>query len=471
MSTALRVFWLVLFGGGIAAPAFGGELGGTPSQVEIAQTRLDYVWTVFAAILVFFMQAGFSLVESGFSRARNAVNIIMKNFMDASAGILSFFIIGFGIMFGTSWAGLIGTDGFALIGLGDQPQSWAYAFWFFQAVFAATSATIVSGAVTDRIKFSGYLVFTIVMTALIYPIFGAWAWGGLFNGGGWLESLGFIDFAGSTVVHSVGGWAALAGAIVVGPRVGKYKEDGTPTEMASHNLPFAALGVFILWLGWFGFNAGSTTAGTTAIAKIAMNTFAAAGAGAIAALATTWLDRGRPNPTMTLNGVLAGLVAITAGCSVLSLPFAILTGAIAGPLMVYATRGLEWVVDDPVGAIAVHGVCGAWGTLAAGLFRINAFSWEQVGIQFIGIAAAFLWAFPMSFLVFSLIDQAIGLRITLLDKAIGLLQKDGGGRTLGLDRLEHDVEAYPEFVTAEEQSRPDAAPSAGTERSRQPVAS
>ena len=459
MSTAFRVLGLALLGSCVALPALGGELGGNPTQAELAQTHLDYVWTVFAAILVFFMQAGFSLVESGFSRARNAVNIIMKNIMDASAGVLSFFVLGFGIMFGTSWAGLIGTDGFFLIGIGDQQQTWAYAFWFFQAVFAATSATIVSGAVTDRIKFSGYLAFTVIMTALIYPVFGAWAWGGLFNGSGWLESLGFIDFAGSTVVHSVGGWAALAGALVVGPRVGKYKDDGTPTSMPAHNLPFAALGVFILWLGWFGFNAGSTTAGSTAIAKIAMNTFAAAGAGAVTAMAPTWLDRGKPDPIMMLNGVLAGLVAITAGCAVLSLPFAILTGAVAGPLMVYATRGLEWVVDDPVGAIAVHGVCGAWGTIAAALLQVNAFSLEQVGIQFIGVAAAFLWAFPMSFLVFSLIDQAIGLRITLLDKAIGLLEEDGGGRTLGLDRLEHDVEAYPEFVTTDEEA-PDEAPHA-----------
>jgi Amt family ammonium transporter len=471
MSTALRVLGLIVLSSCVTSLAFGGELAGGPSQVEIAQTHLDYVWTVFAAILVFFMQAGFSLVESGFSRARNAVNIIMKNFMDASAGVLSFFLVGFGIMFGTSWAGLIGTDAFMLTDIGDQPRTWAYAFWFFQAVFAATSATIVSGAVTDRITFSGYLAFTVVMTALIYPVFGAWAWGGLFNGSGWLESLGFIDFAGSTVVHSVGGWAALAGALVVGPRVGKYKEDGTPTSMPAHNLPFAALGVFILWLGWFGFNAGSTTAGTTAIAKIALNTFAAAGAGAITAMATTWIDRGKPDPIMTLNGVLAGLVAITAGCAVLSLPFAILTGAVAGPLMVYATRGLEWVVDDPVGAVAVHGVCGAWGTIAAGLLQVNAFSLEQVGIQFIGVAAAFLWAFPMSFLVFSLIDQAIGLRITLLDKAIGLLQVDGGDRTLGLDRLEHDVEAYPEFIRTEEEAESDASPGSGRERSRQPVAS
>jgi Amt family ammonium transporter len=450
MRSFSRVACLLLLGLIVAPGALGGEPTAGASQVEATQSHMDYVWTVFAAILVFFMQAGFSLVESGFSRARNAVNIIMKNVMDASAGVLSFFVVGFGLMFGTTWAGLVGTDGFFLTELGDQSATWTYAFWFFQSVFAATSATIVSGAVTDRIKFGGYLAFTVVMTGVIYPVFGAWAWGGLFNGAGWLEGLGFIDFAGSTVVHSVGGWAALAGALVVGPRVGKYNSDGVPQNMPAHNLPFAALGVFILWLGWFGFNAGSTTAGSTAIAKIAMNTFAAAGAGAVAAMATTWLDRGTPDPVMTLNGVLAGLVAITAGCSALTLPYAILTGAVAGPLMVYSTRALEWIVDDPVGAIAVHGVCGAWGTLAAGLFYAEGFRLEQVAVQLVGIFAAFVWAFPTSFVVFSIIDQMIGLRITLLDKAIGLARERGGDRTLGLDRLEHDVEAYPEFVMTEE---------------------
>jgi Amt family ammonium transporter len=381
------------------------------------------------------MQAGFALLESGFSRAKNAVNIIMKNVMDASAGALVFFAVGFGLMFGTTWGGLIGTDGFFLTGTGDQPQTWVYAFYFFQAVFAATAATIVSGAVAERIKFSGYLIFSVTITGLIYPVFGAWAWGGLFNGSGWLEALGFIDFAGSTVVHSVGGWAALAGALVVGPRVGKYAEDGTPRDIPGHSLPLAALGVFILWLGWFGFNAGSTTAGSTAIAKIAMNTFVAAGAGAAAAMAVTWIDGGTPDATMTLNGVLGGLVGITAGCAALTPPYAILTGAIAGLVVVYGTRALEWYVDDPVGAIAVHGLAGAWGTIAAGLFNASGFSLSQVGVQFIGVAAAFLWTFPTSYLVFSLVDAAIGIRL------------NGEKEAIGLDRLEHDVEAYPEFAT------------------------
>ncbi|PQJ34446.1 ammonium transporter [Salinibacter sp. 10B] len=405
-----------------------------PQAASEVQTNLNYVWTILAAALVFFMQAGFALLEAGFSRAKNAVNIIMKNVMDASAGALVFYCVGFGIMFGTSWQGLVGTDGFFLTGTGEQPTTWVYAFYFFQAVFAATAATIVSGAVAERIQFSGYLIFSVLITGLIYPVFGAWAWGGLFNGSGWLEGLGFIDFAGSTVVHSVGGWAALAGALVVGPRVGKYAADGTPRAIPGHSLPLAALGVFILWLGWFGFNAGSTTAGSTAIALIAMNTFLAAGAGAATAMAVTWIDTGTPDATMTLNGVLGGLVGITAGCATLTGPFAILTGAVAGLLVVYATRFIETYVDDPVGAIAVHGVCGAWGTLAAGLFDSSGFSLSQVGVQALGIAAAFLWTFPVSYVVFSVADALVGgLRI------------NGEKEQLGLDQLEHDVDAYPEF--------------------------
>jgi Amt family ammonium transporter len=402
--------------------------------VEATQTNLNYVWTILAAALVFFMQAGFALLETGFTRAKNAVNIIMKNVMDASAGGLVFFAVGFGLMFGTTAGGWIGTDGFFLAGIEGQTESWTYAFFFFQAVFAATAATIVSGAVAERTKFAGYLIFSISITGLIYPIFGSWAWGGLFNGSGWLESLGFIDFAGSTVVHSVGGWAALAGALAVGPRIGKYADDGTPRAIPGHSLPLAALGVFILWLGWFGFNAGSTTAGTTDIALIALNTFLAAGAGAAGAMVTTWVRSGVPDASMTLNGVLGGLVGITAGCATLTPAFSILTGLMAGAIVVYASLAIDRIADDPVGAVAVHGVCGAWGTLAAGLFAPT-FSLAQVGVQLVGIAAAFAWTFPVSYAVFMLADAAVGLR---LDDEI---------ERVGLDRHEHDVEAYPEFVT------------------------
>lgn len=405
------------------------------ATAETVQSNLNFIWTIIAACLVFFMQAGFALVETGFTRAKNAVNIIMKNVMDVSAGGLAFFFIGFGLMFGTSAGGWIGTDGFLLMEIGEYSVEWSYTFFFFQAVFAATAATIVSGAVAERTAFSAYLIFSILITAFIYPVFGSWAWGSLFNGNGWLENLGFIDFAGSTVVHSVGGWAALAGAIVVGPRVGKYVE-GKPQLIKGHSMPLAALGVFILWLGWFGFNAGSTTTGDSSVALIALNTFLAAGAGATAAMFTTWITGGKPDGAVTLNGVLAGLVGITAGCANLSPAFAIVTGAIAGIIVHYSMILIEKKVDDAVGAVSVHGVCGAWGTLAAGLFDSAGFSLEVVGVQLLGIAAAFLWTFPMSYLLFKTIDLIVPLRVN------GQLEK------MGLDLHEHDAEAYPEFKPA-----------------------
>jgi len=397
------------------------------------QDNLNYVWTIIAACLVFFMQAGFALVETGFTRAKNAVNIIMKNVMDVSAGSLAFFLLGFGLMFGTSAGGWIGTDGFLLGEIGDYSTEWSYTFFFFQAVFAATAATIVSGAVAERTAFNSYLIFSVLITAFIYPVFGSWAWGSLFNGSGWLEGLGFIDFAGSTVVHSVGGWAALAGAMVVGPRAGKYI-DGKPQLIKGHSLPLAALGVFILWLGWFGFNAGSTTTGDTSIALIALNTFLAAGAGATAAMVITWITNGKPDGAVTLNGVLAGLVGITAGCANLSPGFAIITGAIAGVLVHYSMKFLEKKVDDAVGAVSVHGVCGAWGTLAAGLFDMGGFSLEVVGVQLIGIGAAFAWTFPVSYILFKVINAVLPLRVTEQLEV------------MGLDIHEHDAEAYPEFT-------------------------
>lgn len=416
---------LFLFGG--ITPLFAQEL-----TADVVQDNLNYVWTIIAACLVFFMQAGFALVETGLTRAKNAINIIMKNVMDVSAGSLAFFLIGFGLMFGTSAGGWIGTDGFLLGEIGDYSVEWSYTFFFFQAVFAATAATIVSGAVAERTAFNSYLIFSVIITAFIYPVFGSWAWGSLFNGDGWLEGLGFIDFAGSTVVHSVGGWAALAGAMVVGPRTGKYI-DGKPQLIKGHSMPLAALGVFILWLGWFGFNAGSTTTGDTSIALIALNTFLAAGAGATAAMLTTWLINGKPDGAVTLNGVLAGLVGITAGCANLSPGFALLTGAIAGILVHFSMKLLEKKVDDAVGAVSVHGVCGAWGTLAAGLFDMGGFSLSVVGVQLIGIAAAFLWTFPVSYLLFKLINAVLPLRV------------DEKLEEVGLDIHEHDAEAYPEF--------------------------
>ncbi|MEL6615499.1 MAG: ammonium transporter [Bacteroidota bacterium] len=406
-----------------------------PPEATSVQVNLDYVWIAVCAALVFLMQAGFALLETGLTRAKNAANIIMKNVMDASAGVLVFFVVGFGLMFGPSASGLVGTSGFALSGLEGQEASWTYLFFFFQAVFAATAATIVSGAVAERVNFAAYLVVSVVLCAVIYPVFGSWAWGSLFMGSGWLEGLGFHDFAGSTVVHSVGGWAALAGALAVGARAGKYDADGTPREIPGHSLPQAALGVFILWFGWFGFNAGSVGAGSTALALIAVNTFLSAAAGAVAAMAFTWVRSGRPDVGQTLNGVLAGLVGITAGCDAVLPGGALAVGALAGVLVVVATGVLERRgVDDPVSAVAVHGVCGAWGTLAVALFASGGPSLSQLGVQALGVGAAFVWTFPLAYGLFKVLDATMGLRI------------DRDVEHGGLDLHEHGTVAYPEFV-------------------------
>ena len=399
------------------------------------QNNANFVWTLIAAFLVFFMQAGFAMVESGLTRAKNAVNIMMKNLMDFSVGSLAYWIIGFGLMFGVTTTGWFGTDGFLLSDFAKEGDPWLYAFWMFQVVFAATAATIVSGAMAERTKFSSYLVYSVFISALIYPIFGSWAWGSLYHGGGWLEGLGFIDFAGSTVVHSVGGWAALAGAIVLGPRIGKFTKDGKPKAILGHNLTLAALGTFILWFGWFGFNAGSTTTANTDIALIAVTTNLSAAAGAVAAMFTAWFAIGKPDGSMALNGALAGLVAITAGCANVSPLSAVIIGLFAGVIVVYSVLFIERVlkVDDPVGAVSVHAVCGAFGTIAAGVFDVGGFSLSVVGVQVLGVVSAFLWVFPTAFILFKVIDKTIGLRVSEEEEIDGL------------DILEHGMEAYPDF--------------------------
>ncbi|MBK7105079.1 MAG: ammonium transporter [Ignavibacteriae bacterium] len=405
------------------------------NAIAEVQTNANYVWTLVAAFLVFFMQAGFAMVETGLTRAKNAANIMMKNLMDFAFGSLAYWILGFGLMFGVNATGWFGTTGFLFSDFAKEGDPWLYAFWMFQVVFAATAATIVSGAMAERTKFVGYLIYSVVISAFIYPIFGSWAWGSLFHGSGWLEGLGFIDFAGSTVVHSVGGWAALAGAIVLGPRIGKYGKDGKPKAIPGHNLVLTALGTFILWFGWFGFNPGSTTAANTDIALIAVTTNLAAAAGAVSSMFTAWLTLGKPDASMTLNGTLAGLVAITAGCANVSPLSAVIIGLLAGILVVFSVLFIErkLKVDDPVGAISVHGVCGAFGTIAAGVFSVEGFSLSVVGTQLIGVAAAFLWVFPLAFGLFKLIDKTIGLRVTPEEELDGL------------DIGEHGMEAYPEF--------------------------
>jgi len=286
----------------------------------------------------------------------------------------------------------------------------------------------------ERTKFSGYLIYSAGLSAIIYPVFGSWAWGSLFNGQGWLEGLGFIDFAGSTVVHSVGGWAALAGAVVLGPRLGKYTKDGRIKPILGHNMPLAALGVFILWLGWFGFNPGSTTAANKDIAMIFVNTNLAAAAGSVLAMATSWIKFGKPEVSMSLNGALAGLVAITSPCASVTPLSAIIIGAAAGVMVVLSVMFFDKIkVDDPVGAISVHGVCGAWGTLAAGIFNIGGTSVKIIGVQLLGIAACFLWVFPAALLLFKLIDKTVGLRVSAEEELAGL------------DYAEHGGNAYPDF--------------------------
>ena len=405
---------------------------------EEMQTNINIVWTCVAAFLVFFMQAGFAMVEAGFTRAKNAVNILMKNLMDFSVGTLAFFFVGFGLMFGVT-NGFFGTTLFGLSGV-EAGTGWNWTFLIFQTVFAATAATIVSGAMAERTKFVSYLIYSFFISLFIYPIFGSWAWGGLLDGGGWLEKMGFLDFAGSTVVHSVGGWLALAGAIILGPRIGKYGPDGKPKAIMGHNLPLAALGVFILWFGWFGFNPGSTTTGDASIGYIAVTTNLAAAAGAVVAMFVAWLVIGKPDASMALNGALAGLVAITAPCDGVSPMGAIIIGVIAGALVVLSVLFIDRVlkVDDPVGAVSVHGVCGLWGTLSCGLFNMESGLFygggiKQILVQATGAGAAFVWAFGVGLVLFWVLSKTVGLRVSAEEE-----QK-------GLDIGEHGMEAYSGF--------------------------
>ena len=395
----------------------------------------NILWTCLAAFIVFFMQAGFALVESGFTRSKNVCNIIMKNLMDISLGSIIFWAIGFSLMFGVSngWigSGMMFFDGSSEAAKATgKSEGFNWAFLIFQTVFCATAATIVSGAVAERTKFSAYFVYSIIICAFIYPIFGSWCWGGLYAGEGWLEKWGFLDYAGSTVVHSVGGWAALAGAIVVGARKGKYNLDGSVNPIPGHNIPMGALGVFILWLGWFGFNPGSTTSVGRDMAYIAVTTNLSAAAGAIGAVIAAWIFFGKPDPSLGLNGALAGLVSITAGCDIMSPRMAVLTGLIGGFLVVGSVVFFDKLkIDDPVGAVSVHGVCGAWGTLAIGLLSTEAGA-GQLWVQLVGVIAGFGWAFITSFVMFSIIKITIGMRV------------DEDEEREGLDLTEHGVSGY-----------------------------
>ena len=440
----LSIIFILLLMIVFCGPVFAATDAASPDAAAIdaakeeLQTNINIVWTCVAAFLVFFMQAGFAMVESGFTRAKNAVNILMKNMMDFSIGSIAFFLVGFGLMFGAT-NGLFGTTHFFLSG--TEPGShWNWTFLIFQTVFAATAATIVSGAMAERTKFVGYLIYSFFISLFIYPVFGSWAWGGLLDGGGWLEKLGFLDFAGSTVVHSIGGWLALAGAIVLGPRIGKYGPDGQPKAIMGHNLPIAALGVFILWFGWFGFNPGSTTTGEGLIGYIAVTTNLAAAAGAVTAMFAAWIIMKKPDASMTLNGALAGLVAITCPCDGVSPIAALIIGGVAGVLVVLSVLFIDRVlkVDDPVGAVSVHGVNGLWGTLSAGLFNMETGLFyggglRQLGVQALGAGTAFVWAFGIGLILFYIIKGTIGLRVSPEEEL------------KGLDIGEHGMEAYNGF--------------------------
>lgn len=437
---------------GSCGTVFGAEVSGEAASAleavkEELQSNINIVWTCIAAFLVFFMQAGFAMVETGFTRAKNAVNILMKNLMDFSIGSIAFFLVGFGLMFGAT-NGFFGTTDFGIKNVLGDGEHWNYTFLLFQTVFAGTAATIVSGAMAGRTKFKAYLVYSVFICAFIYPIFGSWAWGSLLNGNGWLEKIGFCDFAGSSVVHSVGGWLGLAGAIVLGPRLGKYGPDGKPKAILGHNIPLAALGVFILWFGWFGFNPGSTTVGNGEIGRVAVTTNLAAAAGAIVAMIVSWLKGKKPDASMSLNGALAGLVAITAPCYTVTPMGALVIGAIAGALVVLSVLFIDEVlkIDDPVGAVSVHGVCGLWGTLSCGLFNAEGIlgtgestgllyggGFGQFGAQLVGAGACFAWAFGIGLILFYAIKKTVGLRVTAEEEL------------KGLDIAEHGMEAYSGF--------------------------
>jgi len=438
----------------LAVPAFAQE--SQPDATATLKVALDTVWVLVTAFLVFWMNAGFAFLEAGLNRAKNAVNILAKNFIVFAASSIAFWAIGFALMFGDGNDYGYGMAGWFLQGADNSPAmadkyqgvfsalNWTgvplYAKFFFQLVFAGTAATIVSGAVAERIKFLSFIIFSFVLVGVIYPLGGHWAWGG-----GWLADRGFLDFAGSTVVHSIGGWCALTGVIILGPRIGKFHADGSVRPIPGHNMGMATLGTLILWLGWFGFNPGSTMAAdANAIASIALNTNMAAAAGCLSACAVAWIALGKPDLSMILNGTLAGLVAITAPCSVVSVTGSVIIGVVAGVLVVYAVLFFDKVkLDDPVGALSVHLVNGVFGTLCVGLFATDGglfygggagkLMTQAIGVAGIGAATAVLSA-----IAWLVLKVTMGIRVSAEEEVEGL------------DVGEHGNEAYPGFVRVEE---------------------
>ena len=405
----------------------------TPSAAD-ALFAVNNTWMMVATFLVFVMHLGFATLESGLTQSKNTVNILFKNMGIIAIGLLTYTLVGFNLMYPDEFAlgGLLGFDGF---GIGTDAAgvtaeySPGYTYWtdfLFQAMFAATAATIVSGAVAERVKLGSFLLFATIYVMFVYPVLGSWKWGG-----GWLDGLGFYDFAGSTLVHSVGGWAALAGVIFLGPRLGKYV-NGEIRPILGHNLPLAVIGMFLLWLGWFGFNGGSVlSADPGPVSFVLVTTSLAAAAGIAGAMATTWVVHRHPDASMVLNGALAGLVGITAGADVVSVTSAIIIGVAAGVIVVFSVGMFDRAkLDDPVGAISVHLTCGVWGTLAVGIFSAD----HSLATQLVGVVACGAVAFPAASLIFFLLKSTIGLRVSPEEER------------RGLDLAEHNMEAYPDYT-------------------------
>ncbi|EBA16017.1 ammonium transporter [Roseobacter sp. SK209-2-6] len=416
------------------------EVFATLDQLQVSS---NHTWTLIAAALVLIMQAGFLLIEAGMSRSKNSINVAQKNVIDFLVSVSAFYLLGFGLMFGTSWAGLIGTDTFAFDGVED----WQYTFFVFQAVFAGTVATIMSGSVAERMKFHAYWIAAVFIVLVVYPVSGHWAWGNLLNGDNpaYLADKGFIDFAGSTVVHSVGGWVALAAIIILGARIGKFSENGEVNQIQGHSYVLATAGAIALWVGWIGFNGGSTTASDPAIAHIIFNTLVAACFGGLGGLVLGIMIDGYKVAHRPINGSLGGLVAITAGCDAVGAHGALVIGLSAGVLVVLSERFIERVLklDDVVGAVSVHGVCGAWGTVLLAFFAlpdklVAASAWEQALVQLEGVGITFVWAFGVSLVFFKLVDMTLGIRVTAEAEITGLNVTEHGA-SLGTGALQESL--------------------------------
>lgn len=401
-----------------------------PAAISLAKD-VNILWLIISAALVFFMQAGFLLLETGLVRSKNSINVAIKNIIDYVIGSICFFALGYGLMFGSTYNGYFGKNIFFLEGISTGQE---FAFFLFQVTFMGTAATIVSGAVAERIKFNAYIICSAFVTLIIYPIFGHWTWGG-----GWLSQMGFIDFAGSTVVHSVGGWVALAGVIVLGPRTNRFGQDGKAQDLYGHNLPIAVLGAFILWFGWFGFNGGSTLSLSDNVPKIIVNTSIAACGGGFMAILFSYIRNGIPSVEGTINGVLGGLVAITACCDAVSPVMAIVIGGVAGMLVDLVSLFMVGILklDDVVGAFPVHGFCGIWGTLSVSIFNLDASlrTWEQFQIQLIGVATCAVWAFGLGLILFYLLHFIMKIRVSLEDEERGLNESEHGSKTVWVDLM------------------------------------